>query len=268
MESPEIQAFVGLIVLGLAIGVYGTLIGAGGGFVLMPLLLVIYRDEPPETLAAVSLAVVFFNAASGSLAYARMKRIDYRSGLLFAAAGAPGAVLGAFCTEIIPRLLFDVFFGLLMFGAAMFLFFSDAPREIPPAQAPGGPSAPLVPPYNRKLGMGISFFVGYLSSLLGVGGGILHVPIMARVLKFPVHVATATSHFVLAALALTGSIVHLCAGHLAGEKGRIAPLAVGVVLGAQDGALISDHVHGKWILRGLALALAFVGARILLTALR
>ena len=88
------EAFIGLTILGLAIGAYGTLIGAGGGFILMPLLLLVYPKDPPQTLAAISLIVVFFNAASGSLAYARMKRIDYRSGLLFSSVGIPGAILG------------------------------------------------------------------------------------------------------------------------------------------------------------------------------
>jgi uncharacterized membrane protein YfcA len=75
------EQYLWLIPLGVVTGAYGTLIGAGGGFVLMPLLLLLYRDESPEIITSISLAVVFFNALSGSLAYARMKRIDYKSGL-------------------------------------------------------------------------------------------------------------------------------------------------------------------------------------------
>jgi hypothetical protein len=259
------EAFIGLVMLGLALGACGTLIGAGGGFVLMPLLLLIYTHESAERLAAISLIVVFFNAASGSVAYARMKRIDYRAGLLFSAAGIPGAIAGAFSTGLIPKAVFDGVLGVLMVGSASYLFFSRQPSQ-KEAESGGirGPS--LAPRYNRKLGIGISLLVGYLSSLLGIGGGIMHVPIMARVLRFPVHVATATSHFILAILALTGSVVHVFGGHLDGGLDRIAPLSLGVVLGAQFGAFISDYVHGKWIIRGLALALAFVGIRILMIA--
>lgn len=263
------QEFIWLLVLGLVIGSYGTLIGAGGGFVLMPLLMLIYPREAPDSLTAVSLAVVFFNAASGSLAYARMRRVSYRSGLLFAAAGIPGAVAGAFSTAWIPRTIFNGVFGVLMLAAAAFLLLTTQPA--PPAPPAGHAEKPagLVPPYNRPLGAGISFLVGYVSSLLGIGGGIIHVPVMARVLKFPVHVATATSHFVLAILALAGSIVHLAHGDFGdGGVGRIAPLSLGVVLGAQFGALLSDRVQGRWILRGLAVALAFVGVRILMVAMR
>jgi hypothetical protein len=84
------EKYLALMALGFCVGAYGTLIGAGGGFVLMPLLLILYPKENPEILTSISLAVVFFNALSGSEAYGLMKRIDYRSGLMFAAATVPG----------------------------------------------------------------------------------------------------------------------------------------------------------------------------------
>ena len=87
--------YLWLIPLGFAVGACGTLIGAGGGFVLMPILLLVYPKDSPDLLTAISLAVVFCNAASGSVAYGRMRRIDYRSGLLMSAAAVPGAILGA-----------------------------------------------------------------------------------------------------------------------------------------------------------------------------
>jgi len=259
-----------LILLGFAVGAYGTLIGAGGGFVLMPLMLLLYPNEPPEVLTAISLVVVFFNAASGSAAYARMGRIDFRAGLLFAAAGIPGAVAGAFCTEIIPRRAFDVTFGVLMIAAALALLLSRTVIESTAASHQAGHTADPAgtaaqrAPYNARLGAGISFGIGYLSSLLGIGGGIMHVPLLVRVLKFPVHVATATSHFILAILALTATVVHAADGTLAHGLWRTTFLSIGVVAGAQVGAALSNRVHGTWILRGLGLALAIVGARLLL----
>ena len=89
MSLPGIEWFAEFVALGFAIGAFGTLIGAGGGFVLMPVLLLIYPHERPEHLTAISLAVVFCNALSGSVAYARMGRIEFRSGLMFAAAATP-----------------------------------------------------------------------------------------------------------------------------------------------------------------------------------
>ena len=73
---PDILTWPGLVLLGIAVGTYGTMIGAGGGFVLVPLLLILYPGKPPEAITSISLAVVFLNAASGTVAYVRQRRID------------------------------------------------------------------------------------------------------------------------------------------------------------------------------------------------
>jgi uncharacterized membrane protein YfcA len=269
------QSYWWLIPLGFVVGVFGTLIGAGGGFVLMPVLLLLYPSQSPETITSISLAVVFLNALSGSCAYARMKRIDYKSGLLFAAAAVPGAVLGALSTAYIPRRLFDAVFGLLLIAASIILV--GRPRSQEPTAAEscshhvsrslvGRDGAVLAFSYNARLGVLLSFFVGYASSLLGIGGGVLHVPLLVHVLNFPVHIATATSHFMLAIMALTGTIVHIATGSFTHGVRRTIALAIGVLLGAQLGAFLSTRVHGKWIIRSLALALCFVGIRILIMA--
>jgi uncharacterized membrane protein YfcA len=112
----------------------------------------------------------------------------------------------------------------------------------------------------------LSFFVGYLSSLMGIGGGIIHVPVLVGLLGFPVHVATATSHFILALMTLAATGVHLATGALEPGLGRTLALVVGVVPGAQLGAWLSSRVRGRWLIRALALALAFVGVRILVLA--
>lgn len=67
---------------------------------------------------------------------------------------------------------------------------------------------------HGSVGIGLSVAVGYLSNLLGIGGGVIHVPAMTYVLHFPVHIATATSQFTLAVMALAGTLVHLATGSL------------------------------------------------------
>lgn len=267
---------LGLIALGLAIGTYGTLIGAGGGFVLVPVLLILYPEDSAETITSISLAVVFFNALSGSLAYARMRRVDYKSGLLFAAASIPGAILGALSTSYVPRRLFDAGFGVLLIGTSLvLLLYSPNAREREEKATRRSLERKLVDTagttyaysYNPALGVALSCVIGYVSSFLGIGGGIMHVPVLAHLLNFPVHVATATSHFVLAIMALTGTAVHVVSGSFTHGVGRTASLAVGVLIGAQVGAVFSNWMRGSWIIRSLAVALGFVGARILMMVL-
>src|SRR3954451_14075280 len=94
--------WAGLVLLGLMVGTFGTLIGAGGGFLLVPILLLLYPNASGETITSLSLAVVFFTALSGSIAYARLRRIDYRTGLIFAVAGVPGSILGSWSPGFLP----------------------------------------------------------------------------------------------------------------------------------------------------------------------
>lgn len=259
-----------LILLGFAVGAYGTLIGAGGGFVLVPILLLLYPSDSPDLITSISLAVVFFNAASGTVAYARMGRVDFRSGLLFAAAAGPGAVLGALTTGYLSRQVFDTVLGVLMIAASIFLVVRPLPAEPGLAEAGAGTQpatgAPRVK-YNRPLGLALAFVVGYASGLLGIGGGIIHVPMLVQVLGFPVHIATATSHFILALVALAGTGVHVARGVFVHGLHRTVFLSIGVLLGAQLGARLSQRIHGAWIVRALAIALAFVGLRVLWGAL-
>jgi len=263
--------FLWLIPLGAVVGAFGTLIGAGGGFVLMPILLVVYPQEKTEVLTFLSLVVVFFNAFSGSVAYARMGRIDYRAAILFSAAGIPGAILGAMSTAAIPRRAFDVLVGLLLVAAAVLLSFragsrwaAEAAGRLGPPQKP--PGATYHTPRKLTIGAGLSTGVGFVSSLLGIGGGIIHVPVLVEVLGFPIHVATATSHLILAIVALAGVGTHIVGGTGSPGLARIAALVIGVVVGAQGGAVLSNRVTGAWIMRGLVLALALVGLRVLLLA--
>ena len=247
----------------------------------MPILLLVYPSEKTELITAISLAVVFFNALSGSYAYARMKRVDYKSGIAFSIATIPGAILGALTTAYVPRRAFDLIFGVLMVVAAVFLWLSakeDHSTRPSPKIAPVSEKATtrlterhLVDAegvhyryaFDLRLGIILSVFVGYLSSLLGVGGGFIHVPALSRLLNFPVHIATATSHFVLAIMALTGTLVHVAQGVFVHGVRRTAVLAIGVLIGAQAGAWLSNRAGGKVIIRGLAVALAFVGIRLI-----
>ncbi|HTN16961.1 MAG TPA: sulfite exporter TauE/SafE family protein, partial [Chitinophagaceae bacterium] len=91
--------FFVLLCAGFLIGTLGTLIGAGGGFILVPLLLLTHPELSPEVVTAISMGLVACNAISGSLAYARIGRIDYRAGLLFAVFTIPGSILGVMATK-------------------------------------------------------------------------------------------------------------------------------------------------------------------------
>lgn len=264
-----------LALLGVVVGAYGTLIGAGGGFVLVPALLLIYPHEPPARITAISLAVVFFNALSGTAAYARMGRVDYTTGSTFALATVPGAVAGVFATSLFARGPFDILLGILLLLLAAWISLRPAVADQAPAEGEQLTHRTVVDvagttytyAYDRRIGLALSGVVGFLSSMLGIGGGIIHVPVMVGLLHIPAHVATATSHFILTLTSFTGSLVHVLRGDFRGVVPQTAALSVGVIAGAQVGARLSNRLRGTLIVRLLAVALAVVGIRLIVGAL-
>jgi uncharacterized membrane protein YfcA len=258
-----------LVPLGFFAGAYGTLIGAGGGFVLTPALLLLYPRDAPETITSISLAVVFFNALSGTLAYAKSKRIDFRSGIIFSLFSMPGAVLGALATTSLTRERFDLVFGLVLLAVAIFLAFTTGFKGATGIARTDSKTPRVLSLSRPTLVMGslLCSGLGFVSSFLGIGGGFLYVPAFIFLLRFPVHTATATSLFVLAITAFTGSATHVAAGLFHHGARRALALSIGAILGAQAGAKLSQRIHGDWIVRSLAIALGVVGARLIASSL-
>jgi uncharacterized membrane protein YfcA len=255
--SPELSEFVRLAPLGLIVGAFGTLVGSGGGAVLVPVLLVLLPREEPATVTAISLAVVFFNAYSGTVTYIRMGRVDYRLGTLFTLASLPGAVVGVLLVHQMPRNVFDPLFGVLLLSIGGFLLAN------PLGSSAGVAHSATAAERRTLLGSIGSAYIAVLSSLMGIGGGIIHVPFLIRILRIPPHTATATSHFVLTFVALTATLTHMAMGEFNRGLAQTMYLAVGVMMGAPVGAVISARMHGSLIVRFLAVALCLVGLRLL-----
>ena len=261
--------YVWLIPLGFFAGAYGTIIGAGGGFVLVPVLLLLYPRESPETITSISLAVVFFNALSGTLAYARAKRIDYRSAIILAIASIPGAVLGALATSRVNREAFDLLFGFILIFVALFLGLNPGPKTASTAAqlAAGRPRFLELRVSALIAGALLSTVLGFISSFLGIGGGFMYVPALISLLRFPVQTATVTSLFILTVTTFTGSATHVAAGLFHGGMRRAIMLSFGAVVGAQVGVKIAARIKDYWIVRVLAITLGLVGLRIIVSAL-
>lgn len=250
-----------LFVVGIAVGMFGTIVGVGGGFIIVPLLMIVYKATPP-TAVGTSLCIVALNAISGSISYARQKRIDYRTGMLFALATIPGAVAGASLIDYIPIAVFDVGFGVFLMVMAAYMTMR---RSVQREAGGSSPSLEFDPSrrikYNLPMGMFVSFVVGFLSSLAGIGGGVVHVPAMIYLFHFPTFIAVSTSHFILAISTTVGAASHVSLGHVLWDK--VPSLGIGVIIGAQIGARLSHRIHTQIIVRGLAVAVVIVAIRLI-----
>lgn len=266
-----------LIFGGIILGCIGTLIGAGGGFVLVPMLLIFYPEFPPEIVTAISIAVVAANAISGTIAYKSSGRIDLKSGVMFAIYTIPGSILGVLLVPYVPHNLFNIVFGVLLLFLAVYLILKQSKNslEIKTISILAGQTSREIIDtngekfsyyFNKTKGKIISLLVGFISPILGIGGGIIHVPAMVNVLGFPVLIATATSQFILMIMATASVIVHYFQGSYNGNGVQHITLylIVGVVFGAQIGAKLSKIIKGQIIIKVLAICLILVGIRILL----
>ena len=267
---------LGLIAFGLVVGTYGTMVGAGGGFLIVPVLLLVWH-LPPALAAGTSLAVVFLNATAGSFSYARQGRIDYRSGILLTLPTLPGSVAGAFMAERMSGRVFDVSFAVLLLAVAAVLLWKPVGRGESSTHHDANPGASWWQmsrtvvdksghefryQFNLFWGLLISFVVGFLSSILGIGGGIIHVPALIHLLGFPSHLAAATSHFILAISSLVGAGTHVSLGNVLFLPAAL--MGVGVIFGAQLGARIARRAKGAVTVRLLSVALVAVAVRLLL----
>lgn len=267
-----------LIGFGFLIGSYGTLVGIGGGFLLVPFMLLFYQTTPQQA-AGTSLLVVFLNASSGTWAYIGQKRVDYKSAWRFSLATIPGAILGVYLSLYFTAQSFRLVFGSLLLALSLFLAFKPSPGgenghtfrvENPHSSHVkrdilNGQGVRHVYSFNEGMAILFSFFLGFFSSILGVGGGIIQVPALVYLFSFPTHIATATSQFILVFITLWGTLFHGLVGNVLLAKA--IPIGLGAILGAQLGAWIARRVRAPLILRLLSLALFIVGFRLLLGGL-
>lgn len=250
-----------LVLIGFFVGAIGTLVGAGGGFLVVPILLIGYGFSP-KIAVGTSLVVVFMNALSGTIAYVKQKRIDYYLGIRFGAATIPGAILGAIAANYITSPLFHISFGILLIVVAI-LVASGKNEVLNGKIGEGQSSAGAKHTYKMdvRIGMALSCVVGFLSSLFGIGGGVVHVPFMIAGMGIPTHIATATSHFILVGTSLAG--VGMMASLLNIDYLFAITIGIGALFGAQAGAHLSKRTKGRTIAILLSIALIIVAIRLI-----
>lgn len=265
----DLPEAIALLLMGTFIGIIGTLIGAGGGFIVVPILLIFY-DFTPQHAIGTSMAIVFLNALSGTFSYIVQKRIDYEIGIKFSAAAVPGVLIGAALSQLFSVVSFSLIFGLLL-GMMSYCLFSGRELSVVRLNAVEMPgkrylidAAGQTYTYSPDIpvGLSVSFFVGVFSGIFGIGGGIIHVPLMYSVLGVPVHVAAATSHFILSITGFLGVITFI--GLQCIDIDYAVFLGIGSIFGAYLGARISLRTHPNVIKKIISLCLLLLAAKLII----
>ena len=220
-----------LIPLGFVAGILGSIIGFGGGTIIVPVLT--FVGFPPTLAVGNSLFAAFSNSVASTTMYAKQKRIEYSLGLKLGLMSIPGTILGAIISSDLSPTIFKILLALVLLSSASYILLKRKIEEKPID-------------VSRMLlifSAGASFFSGVIASLFGVGGGIIFVPLMVVVLGLSMKRAAPTSQFILMFTCFSGLIVHSILGHP--DYYQALLLSIGAFAGGILGARLSLEIKEK-----------------------
>lgn len=249
--------YVICFIIGLAAAFAGSLVGMGGGVILIPSLLLIshYSDAfnwaTPQAIVGISLVTMVFTAFSSTVSYYKNKQIHVKIGLLFLTGSIPGGILGSWLNQFVNADHFSLYFGILMIVLSfLFLFKREKQTDDQSSQ-----KTPVLSVFI------ISLIIGAISGLFGIGGGAMIVPAMIFLFGLSIHTAAATSMFVILFISIMSAGTHIALGHVVWEY--VVFFILGAWLGGTFGAKVNQLSNSKileWVLR---LMLIIVGIRLI-----
>ncbi len=221
-----------LIALGFVAGVLGSMIGLGGGIVVVPVLT--FAGFPPTLAASNSLFAAFSNAVASSLSYAKQKRIVYSTGFKLGLLTIPGTFLGAYFSSDVTPDIFKILFGFVLLSSSVYIFLK---RKLHTKKT--------ITTQVWILSIGASFFAGIISSFFGIGGGIIFVPLMVVTMGMMMKNAAPTSQFILLFASFSGLLAHSFLGHP--DYIQATLLAMGAFAGGLVGARLSMDIKERYL---------------------
>lgn len=250
----------------IAAGTFGAMLGLGGGIIVIPVLTFFFKVPMKEAIAA-SIVTVVATSTSSAVVYVEKHYTNVRLGMVLEMATTVGALVGAFTVAYLqPETLRVLFAALVVYTAVNMIrkakreesaadevyveLGRNASQEEIDEHKSNGRTPYTV--HDYPAGMGASLVAGAISGLLGVGGGIIKVPVMRLVMGVPMRVAIATSNFMIGVTAATSALIYFSRGMI--NPVVTAPSALGVLVGAQLGTRLVRKVNVKvltWMFVGM-----------------
>lgn len=248
-----------MLLLSILAGVIGSLVGLGGGVVVVPALTLLFGVNIRLAIGA-SIVSVIATSSGAAAAYVRERMTNLRAGMFLELATTTGAVTGAYLTTLLPARMLFVFFALVLgySGIAMYRKrHATAPLAVSHDtisnrlklhgsyydEAEGREIAYKVT--GAKPGLAMMYVAGMVSALLGIGSGALKVPAMDLAMHMPMKVSTATSNFMIGVTAAASAGVYFVRGQI--NPIIAAPVAIGVLAGALIGSRLLGRIESKSI---------------------
>jgi len=251
------------ILIGFLSAFVGSLVGLGGGIVFVPAMLFLYDYvaafswATPQTVVGISLVTMVFTGLSSTLAYYKLKRVDVSTGALFLIGSLPGAIVGSWLNTKFNADDFSLYFGILMLIVFLTMLIdreklTKNKQLVVTERTKTFTIDGETHQYNVPLlgAIILSFAVGMLSGLFGIGGGTISVPAMILLFGIPVQVAIATSMFMIFFISLFSASTHIVLGHIVWTY--VIFFVIGSYLGGTVGARTGKLLRGKtleWLLK-------------------
>jgi len=242
-----------LLPLGFVAGIVGSMIGLGGGFIVVPVLT--FFGFSPTLAASDSLFAAFANSIASTASYSRQKRIVYSLGIKLALISIPGTILGAYISDQVSPPLFKLLFGLVLVASCVYIYMR---RKMESRE------------YNLSkqimlLVVGASFFAGVISSLFGIGGGVVFVPLMVIAIGLSMKLAAPTSQFILMFASASGMIMHSILGHP--NYYEAGMLSIGSFIGGMIGSKLSTRINEMKLRIFVTIVIAATAVKLIIDAL-
>lgn len=274
-----------LIAFGISIaaGVLGSLLGLGGGIIVVPALTLLLGIDIRYAIGA-SIVSVIATSSGAAAAYVRERMSNLRVAMLLEIGTTTGALTGAFLAGVIAGRWLYVIFGIMLGYSALMMF-----RKRHEAAGPGGAGVPpdkwadrlrLHGSYydeaagreidyrvtHTVLGLALMYVAGVVSGLLGIGSGALKVPAMDLAMRMPIKASTATSNFMIGVTAAASAGVYFARGDI--DPFVAAPVAAGVLLGATAGSRLLGRLRSEWIRAIFVIVLLYISGSMLWKGIR
>jgi uncharacterized membrane protein YfcA len=258
VSVPTLTASLAAVIFGAGVvaGALGIVLGLGGGIFLVPFL-TLALSFPLKSAAAISLSTVIATSSAVTARRAGNQLINLRFGMVLEVATTAGSLLGGITAQFVAESVLQRLFGIVAIAVAFVMLGRINRRNViaDPAADHGrlggrfheGESGGIVAYRIKRLPLALvaSFIAGNVSSLLGIGGGIIKVPVLNAWCGMPLRAAAATSALMIGVTATGGAIIYYGHGDL--RPLLAAPAVLGVQLGSWGGLRLAEHAPVRWL---------------------
>lgn len=256
-----------LLITGLIAGILGALLGLGGGVILIPVLTMLFQ-LPIHTAIGISLVGVIATSTGAAIVNVLGDRTDMRLAMLLELATTMGAIIGAVIAGFVnAKTLYLLFAAMLIYNT--YSMYRKAESE--PSTAADhvfqveGPNHRHFDVRHLPAGFALSGVAGMMSGLLGIGGGLVKVPVMHFLMGVPLKTATATSNFMIGITATASAFIYYLNGDI--NPVVTVPVALGVFAGANLGSRLNKAVSVRMLKKIFVIVFFYVAVQMILKGL-